>query len=346
MIKNIFCPLLCGLGFILFSPISQASPSQQQSPEPNQAQDANQGQDLAFCSRFDTFTPENASLTVEKLYETLEIVNSNRSAPYQLDNGNIITLDPRGENLYQLFQNCLRPALNKNIITFLSDEEINTLFDIIHYVFRHNSYRENIIDSLEKIIDFEVEHNRINDEHLSIFYRDLIAARQFDQARDFYKVHNIVNEDKVPEIIKINHKGRKIFEARENQLVETGFNFPEGGHIVIVSSAYCGPSRRFRAWLDSHPDKNLTQLVTNNTTWIESTDGGYKLEHLVEYNEAVGPHKIYIIESESDWPEIKSWATPELYFYEDGVLMAQLVGWPPEGREQELKETLKYITLK
>ena len=48
---------------------------------------------------------------------------------------------------------------------------------------------------------------------------------------------------------------------------------------------------------------------------------------------------------ESDWPEIDYWGTPTLYFYHDGELKQQLVGWPREGREKQLKEALRNVGL-
>ena len=47
----------------------------------------------------------------------------------------------------------------------------------------------------------------------------------------------------------------------------------------------------------------------------------------------------------TDWPEIKYRGTPTMYFYQNGKLVSQLIGWPKEGQKQALIDALTKVEL-
>jgi hypothetical protein len=70
-------------------------------------------------------------------------------------------------------------------------------------------------------------------------------------------------------------------------------------------------------------------------------------DEIKESNQQYAPIEMKYTYQESQWPEIEYWATPSFYFYfyMDGKLVKQVVGWPHEGRAKALQAGLKAIAL-
>lgn len=47
----------------------------------------------------------------------------------------------------------------------------------------------------------------------------------------------------------------------------------------------------------------------------------------------------------TNWPEIKYWGTPTMYFYQNGKLVSQLIRWSKEGQKQALIDALTGVEL-
>ncbi|HTX59458.1 MAG TPA: hypothetical protein VMH02_07220, partial [Verrucomicrobiae bacterium] len=49
--------------------------------------------------------------------------------------------------------------------------------------------------------------------------------------------------------------------------------------------------------------------------------------------------------AESEWPAIDRWELPVFYFFRDGKLAAEVVGWPRGGRKPQILRALQQIGL-
>lgn len=115
-------------------------------------------------------------------------------------------------------------------------------------------------------------------------------------------------------------------------LLANAFRLPKiGQFIVVVSSPLCGPSRRFRQWLDNHPD--LLSIFEQQALWITPIEDRLYFPEFVQYNHKHPTTPIHYIHQFGDWPEIQLWSTPVLYFFNNGELIDQTVGFRPQDKQ-------------
>lgn len=126
--------------------------------------------------------------------------------------------------------------------------------------------------------------------------------------------------------------GRLVLAGSPGQQKWQHFRFPKGPAIVLVTRDDCGFSANFQRYLSKQP--KLQQLFQQYSLQIAGV--GYQLS---------ANAKILDIYQTQQWPEIDYWGTPAFYFYQDGRLQGSLLGWPAEGRTEELQQMLKRIGL-
>lgn len=126
--------------------------------------------------------------------------------------------------------------------------------------------------------------------------------------------------------------GRLVLTGSPGQQKWQHFRFPKGPAVILVTREGCGFSANFQRYLTAQP--KLQQLFQQYSLQIAGV--GYQLSANAE---------ILDIYQTQQWPEIDYWGTPAFYFYQDGRLQGSLLGWPAEGRAEELQQMLKRISL-
>lgn len=108
------------------------------------------------------------------------------------------------------------------------------------------------------------------------------------------------------------------------------FDFPKGGHIVVVANEFCHFSQYFMDYLQS--EDYINQSLNEKITWISPVDMQLESGNLIK--------DIY---STSEWKEIDEWETPSIYFFYNGQLLSKIIGWPKDGKRDEFVANLAKI---
>jgi hypothetical protein len=171
-----------------------------------------------------------------------------------------------------------------------------------------------VLDETKEILKMPIQKK---DSH-KIYKKILeiaILLRDSDFANDIKKNHNLRN-DIPPKLHEVKKRNLLVNNVGTRQWV--GFEFPKGGHIIVVANDFCSFSKKFLNFV--HSDVLLESSMKKNSTWISPVDFDLEEGSLIK--------DIYNV---SDWPEIESWETPSIYFYYDGKLVSKIIGWPGEG---------------
>ncbi len=119
-----------------------------------------------------------------------------------------------------------------------------------------------------------------------------------------------------------NKAARNILKNHNGVRSWHSFEFPQGGHIIVIANEFCAFSKAFHRFLQSEP--KLNQSIAEQITWLSPVD--------LQLESGVLIHDVY---SHSEWPEIDLWETPTIYFFASGKLVSKIIGWPQAGQRDK-----------
>ncbi|MBU2704746.1 hypothetical protein KCM76_02065 [Zooshikella marina] len=241
----------------------------------------------------------------------------------------------------RLFERCVQ---NRQPIKSLNNKALDSLFrSMISIVFYTEN--KNHVDYMRSVFDEKLKRGDRNKDAIERMHSAYISVRQFEQARQLEYTFSDIGLPITPSIELLETHERTLLRLADNgkKLVQETFSFPKGGYVVVISSPMCGFSRRFMEWLRQQP--SLFNIFAKHSIWITPVDGYFNIEEMLKSNRRNKPIHIKYTYSSTDWPEITYWGTPTLYFYNNGELKKQIIGWPKEGRGQEVLTGLKEISL-
>ncbi|MDE1463090.1 hypothetical protein [Spartinivicinus poritis] len=256
-----------------------------------------------------------------------------------LINGKLVS--SKSKTYEKLFKNCID---NRQSFRELSTQELHKVYKSIHTI---AFYTSNIahVNYMEAVLDEAIKRGEKNKSQLNEMYRAYVQIRQFKQANQLKKQHPDTDLSQLPTIKgnEVEERSLLFIEQDGKVLAQKPYIFSQGAQIIVISSPICGSSRAYLSWLQTKPE--LLSVFESYSTWIMPVTGRLYIDEVVESNKKNASIKMAYTYKESDWPEISYWGTPTFYFYLDGKLRQQIVGWPKEGREKELKQALKDIGL-
>lgn len=172
----------------------------------------------------------------------------------------------------------------------------------------------------------------------------LVATRQVDRAAD-WTAHSH-SAFIVPSVID-RHANDVHSEWRLTgvlgQFVHEDFVFPAGPYVVIVSHPLCHFSNNAAQAIQS--DTYLRAALHNRVKWLVPQQLNFDARELAEWNGDHPDQQLSLAYLGNQWPEIRSWATPTFYFFNDGKLISSFSGWPVEGRKDMLISQLNRIKM-
>jgi hypothetical protein len=297
----------------------------------------------AICSGI-----ENCSVTLEldELYNIkAKLYNSEFKYSYT-ENGSNFVGSRRNQVYKSFFLQCFKFQLEKTNLNELSSKDLHKLFNIMVHVNFYN--QEKLLRLyLKKIISIKKSKGEIISNLLEMLHSAYIRSRSIQEAKQLESEYPDLNLPKTYSLLVKRQADRSYLELNneEQSLVSHGFEFKKGGYVIVISSPVCSPSKRFLKWLRTSENSKLQKIFESNALFITPTDSSFYIEQMREENLKNAPLKLNYAFNKEEWPEIQLWATPTLYFFYDGKLLGQLVGWPKEGRNEELVDGLKKVKL-
>lgn len=255
----------------------------------------------------------------------------------------------------QLYNRCLKPVISKHGVDGYNKEQLHALYKALYAITLFSSDLSATTD-FAKIIYRKIELKEDPTSYIEKLYQTYIQNRQFTKAQELVNNYPKLNFNERVNVIDATGTASKPYQTNQdgvrslfalnqqgNQITRHKFEFPQGVHIVVVSSSICNPCNRLFTWLKSEPQ--LMKVMEEHTTWLVPPEGRLFVNEMLETQKTYAPIKLFYAHKQAEWPEISYWATPTFYFYQNGELIGQLVGWPPEGRKEKLVAILKQLNL-
>lgn len=173
----------------------------------------------------------------------------------------------------------------------------------------------------------------------------LISTNQFVQAQALRLAFPEANLSRLPSISHPPEPGSALSfwqiageSLNDLQLRGANLQFAKGVQVVVLSHPDCHFSRRLFQALQQDPE--LRQHLPKQTLWLAPANRDTPIARLWQWNQTQPEFHHVLSYQASAWPFISDIATPSLFIFKDGVLKGSVIGWPKEGRKQELLEGL------
>lgn len=237
------------------------------------------------------------------------------------------------------YKNTYKPFLAVKKSEKLNKEELK---DIV-YVFETISYYTHSTQIVEQYL---IYFNILQSKHWSeksdytSMYGTLVQRRMFTEAKVFYTKYAQFGLSNLPQILKDNqiNEGVTFYTShneKKNTLIEKKYIFPKGKSIIIIAHPLCHFCQR--AVAEIAKNKRLSQILAKRSFGIVPVDRNFNSELLYNWNKKHPNFQLNYIQNSNDFPMLDFWGTPTFYFLDNNKVIDKLVGWPKEGRIQELK---------
>lgn len=248
-----------------------------------------------------------------------------------------------GENYNELFSS----VQSRNSVRKLNGSDIVLLFraagTALFYTYDSKYARDMQLDFNELQSRGLASQGQSNE-----MYDALVGSRMFSAARTLARTHPTANMPRVPEFHdssdRIKSGPTEMLLSRDGRrLLRRSVNLRMPGQIIIVASPLCHFCQR--AIRDIESDPGLREVFRNHTTWLVPPDASTSFYIIEQWNRE-HPHEVMKLAYKlQEWPMFDRWETPTFYFLGRNKVLAQVVGWPREGRKAEVRTALTRIGL-
>jgi hypothetical protein len=114
-----------------------------------------------------------------------------------------------------------------------------------------------------------------------------------------------------------------------------------GLQIIVVAHPRCGFSAA--AMRDITNDAAMARIFADKARWLIPQEASADLDRVLEASKQGVQYRLAY--KRSEFPMIDSWQTPTFYFLDGARVVRKVVGWPKEGRMQELRDGAQAIGL-
>lgn len=227
----------------------------------------------------------------------------------------------------------------------LNDSDIGLYFRAAELALS-NSLRKQDLKRMEVAFSEILRRGMGSDRAVHGMHSGYISMRMFDQARELRRRHSLrlVEDDPTYlDNVPADFQGPTVLEISPDapRLIRTPFVPPTGGHIIVVAHPLCHFSQR--AMVAINGDATLEALFEKRASLLAPVDGRLELGVLRTWNSTFPSFRVALAYARDEWPEIDYWGTPTFYFFGDGGLIEKIVGWPPEGRLEDLRAAARRV---
>lgn len=225
-------------------------------------------------------------------------------------------------------------------IASLSDQQVLDLFRAATTVIFYTNDAQYLPDITSA---FEQLHHRsqVSEKVRSDMRSSLIRVRALDQlhglsdqglladASDVAPVQQGVGvRQDLPILIRAGDAGDPM--RLENYI------WPMGLSVVVVYGPHCAPSRNALTAISG--DKELGSFFQERALWLMPVDDDLHVQALGSLAKNGASSNAAVAYNRASWPQIESWTTPTLYFFEDGSLVHVVKGWQSDAQLEVIRQ--------
>jgi len=251
--------------------------------------------------------------------------------------------DNRYAELKYLYNQCIFSRVTHNSLARLNKKNLHKLYFILNAIFRFTQDVK-VMNEIDDIIIEKELRGENTETYIKQKIKNLISIRKFSEAKE---LENKLGNSKtlIPQIVfsaaKNNDNDQDIYTIYKPNLMnetynEVNFKIPKGGYIIGVLSPICNASKRFSKWLKDN--NKIQERLNQNTLFIVPQEIPFEFADNKQM-------MLSFIKNKYDWQFVTYWGTPTLYFFYDGKLIGQLIGWPEKGNKVRFSQLMSKINL-
>lgn len=230
----------------------------------------------------------------------------------------------------------------------LSDEELKLVFEAANIAVFYSAEKK-YLRQLQAVLE-ELESNGLatSEQYIDV-HKAMIEVRVFEEARRMAEEHAELELEPVPEVNKSSelatHQGPTEWtvDADSYELTQRPANLEDGPRIIVAAHPKCHFTQD--AIQDIDQDPMLKEAMEKYSKWIVPQGRSLDVDSVREWNNSYPSAPMTLVVDRDEWPMIDYWGTPAFYFFASGVLKDKVVGWPKEGRKEELADALEKLGL-
>jgi hypothetical protein len=186
----------------------------------------------------------------------------------------------------------------------------------------------------ERLQQFQA--NETNDR--VALYKNMLAARLWSDARTLRQSGFDLRMRAWPDIVDLRtdalNKSRTVLQLKGSQFERVDAS-NLAAKILVVSSPYCHFSNDALAFIAS--DAKLLAVFQASSYWLQPVDANFDLTERQNLQKTYPWLNMGIAYRQREWPEIRSWATPNFLFIVKGKVIVQVQGWPEGGQAEAIR---------
>lgn len=245
---------------------------------------------------------------------------------------------------------------NQKAIRHLSRTDLKSLFKATITVVMHNPQSGLYQSDMARVFG-ELERRRIAGPWADQWrYELLIESRRFQEAHRFALKHPKAKLQPLPKITQNGPlpKGAPtelMIKTGKREIVRRPVDIKRGTRIVVVVSPFCHFARHGLSAVNADPV--LRNVFMKHAIWLAPDTPPLAFNAYQRWDLQHPKEQIEITYSDREWSMISDWGTPTFYFFKNGKLVTELIGWfskpdpkyPKGGSISSIKTALKKIGL-
>lgn len=242
----------------------------------------------------------------------------------------------RGRSAAQTFERLFRSRISGKNIKKLTATDLGLIHQAAQAVVMYSLERRYAFDMLKILQELSAKGGATG-EHYKATFAALVSVREFSRARALAASYPAEDFEPLPKVGNaFVRRGKPSVWTidRNNEVRVRNIDITGRASIIAVSHPRCHFSTR--AISDIASDALLAPLFRSHSVWITPQTGELSLGKIEWWNREYRDFAIAPVVRQSDWPVVDYWGTPAFFFVRDGRVVAKVVGWPKEGRRDEL----------
>lgn len=229
----------------------------------------------------------------------------------------------------------------------VDSEGLNRLFRSLDSAIFYSARRE-FASELEGVLDELERRGQATTEHYRKLIRSMILIRDLDAARVVASRRTDAIDEQIPTVVESTSSagtGPLIWTLRggNQALSQETLDLGKPNLILVVSHPECHFTQDAVRSIES--DRELRRLLEEHSVWIAPPSGKLDLASIGEWNIQHPRFRLSIAVRASEWAPVDSWGTPTFYFFQNGILLRKIAGWPKSGRREEILEAAATLRL-
>jgi hypothetical protein len=231
----------------------------------------------------------------------------------------------------------IEPIVEATTVDHLTDENLEDYFRAANRLAFYSMEVKHVSQMRTALVEL-VRRGHAKRSMRNDMLQAYIQAREFEEARTFSGLPVNADLDKPPAFAKEEANpspGMMVWSIADDGRTMTPRRvvIDEGVKVIVVSSPWCHFSQA--AGQSISKDQQLSAAMQSKALWLMPQVRASDFSDLASWNAKYPDFRMVMVDRQSDWLLIPSWATPGFYFFRDGKLVDSVVGWPgPEQAER------------